>query len=60
MTSLAVSALTAAVTSGQSIVVSNGANTQTFTASAGAIIGATSISVTSQNANFSYPSTSAR
>lgn len=57
--SLAVAALPAAVSSGQSIVVSSGANTQTFVASADAIKGATSISVTSQNANFSYPPASA-
>ncbi|MBV8258055.1 MAG: hypothetical protein JO073_09600 [Actinobacteria bacterium] len=56
VTTLSVAALDGPVTNGDSIVVSSGANTQTFTASASAAAGATSISVTSQTANFSYPS----
>jgi len=55
VTSLTVTALEGTVTSGDSIVVSFGTHTQTFVASAAAAGGATSISVTSQNANFSYP-----
>ena len=54
-TTLAVSALDQAVASGDSILLTSGANTQTYTASAAAAIGATSISVTSLAANFSYP-----
>ncbi|HVC87419.1 MAG TPA: hypothetical protein VNC40_08340 [Gaiellaceae bacterium] len=56
VTSLAVTAIAGiAVQTGDSIIVTSGANTQTFVASAPAALGATSISVTSQNANFSYP-----
>jgi hypothetical protein len=55
VTSLTVTALEGTVTSGDSIVVSFGTHSQTFTASAGAVGGATSISVTSQAANFAYP-----
>ncbi len=54
-TSLAVSPLDQAVASGDSILLTSGANTQIYVASASAAVGATSISVTSQNANFSYP-----
>ncbi len=54
-TTLAVQALDQAVASGDSILLTSGANTQTYVASASAAVGATSISVTSQNANFSYP-----
>ena len=54
-TTLAVSALNQAVASGDSILLTSGANTQTYTASAAAAVGATSISVTSLAANFSYP-----
>ncbi len=54
-TALAVSALDQAVTSGDSILLTSGANTQTYVASAAAAAGATSISVTSLAANFSYP-----
>lgn len=56
-TSLAVTALSAPVLSGDSIVLTSGSNTQTYTASAYAAPGATSISVTSLAANFSYPTT---
>jgi len=55
VSSLAVAALEGTVTSGDSIVLTYGTHTQTFVASAGAAGGATSISVTAQNANFSYP-----
>jgi hypothetical protein len=55
VTSVSIAALTGAVRSGDSVVISSGANTQTFVASAAANAGATSITVTSQNANFSYP-----
>jgi hypothetical protein len=57
-TSLAFSAgLTAAVANGESLTLStiDGAHTQVVTASATAAIGATSVSVTSFNANFAYP-----
>jgi hypothetical protein len=55
-TSLAVTATASVVTSGDPIVVTSaGSHIQTFTASAGAAPGATSISVTSLVANFSYP-----
>ena len=54
-TTLAVQALDQAVASGDSILLTSGANTQTYTASAAAAVGATSISVTSLAANFSYP-----
>ena len=54
-TSLTVTALEGTVTSGDQIVLSYGTHTQTFAASSGASGGATSIGVTSQTANFSYP-----
>jgi len=54
-TTLAVSALSAAVASGDSILLTSGTDTQTFTASAAAAVGATSISVDSLAANFAYP-----
>jgi len=53
-TSLAVQPLSSAVASGDSIKVTTGSNTQTFTASAAATAGATSISVTSLVANAAY------
>jgi len=58
ITSLPVTALNGNVASGDSIVVTSGSNTQTFTASANAYFGATSISVTSLTPNFAYPTTS--
>lgn len=55
-TTLQVSALNGNVTSGNQITVTSGTNTQTFTASADAHIGDTSIAVSgAPNANFSYP-----
>jgi hypothetical protein len=54
-TTLAVTALKNAIVAGQGIVVSSGTHSQTFYASAAAAANATSISVTSQAANFSYP-----
>jgi hypothetical protein len=57
ITSLPVTALNGNVASGDSIVVTSGSNTQTFTASANAYFGATSIPVTSQTPNFAYPTT---
>ena len=54
-TTLDVTALSAPVLSGDSIVLTSGANTQTYTASAYAAPGATSISVNCLSANFSYP-----
>ncbi|HVC87418.1 MAG TPA: hypothetical protein VNC40_08335 [Gaiellaceae bacterium] len=56
VTALTVGSLEGTVTNGDSLVVTYGTNTQTFIASGGTTGGATSISVTSQNANFSYPS----
>lgn len=43
------------VKSGDAIVVTSGSSTQTFNATANAYFGATSITVTPVNANFSYP-----
>jgi hypothetical protein len=54
ITALPVSALNGNVTSGDSIVVKQGVNTQTFTASGNATFGATSIPVTSATPNFAY------
>ena len=54
-TTLHFSALVSAMSSGDSIVITSGTHTQTFTTSAAAAIGATSVSVTSQTANFAYP-----
>jgi hypothetical protein len=52
--SLPVTALNGNVKSGDQIVVSSGNSTQTFSASADAYIGATSITVTSATANATY------
>jgi hypothetical protein len=58
-TSLQVSALNGNVSSGNQITVTSGANTQTFTASADAHFGDTTIMVSgAPNANYSYPATS--
>ena len=58
-TTLQVSPLNGNVTSGNQITVTSGTNTQTFTASADAHFGDTSIAVSgAPNANFSYPSSS--
>jgi hypothetical protein len=54
-TTLAVTALKSAIVAGQGVVVSSGTHSQTFYASAAAAANATSISVTSQAASFSYP-----
>lgn len=57
-TSLAFAAgITAAVANGASLTLTtiDGLHTQVVTASAAAIVGATSVSVTSFNANFAYP-----
>lgn len=59
VSSLAVSSLSAPVYNGQSVVVKNGSNSQTFYANANEAANATSISVVPQNANFSYPATTA-
>lgn len=57
-TTLSVSALTNAVVSGDTFVLSDGAgHTQTVTASGAASAGATSLPVSSFTANFSYPAT---
>jgi hypothetical protein len=58
ITSLPVSALSTAVSSGDSIKVTSGSNSQTFTASASAAVGATAISISSATPNFAYPSNS--
>jgi hypothetical protein len=55
-TSLPVSALSGNVKSGDSIVVTQGSNTQTFTASSAAFIGDTSISISSATPGYSYTS----
>jgi len=60
ITSLPVTSLNGNVKSGDSIVVSSGSNTQTFTVapSSNAYYNATSITVNSQTPNFAYPTTS--
>jgi hypothetical protein len=58
ITSLPVSALNFSVASGDALTLVSGANSQVFTASAGATAGATSISVTSETPNYAYPTTS--
>lgn len=59
-TTLQVSPLNGNVTSGNQITVTSGTNTQTFSASADAHFGDTTIAVSgAPNANFSYPSASA-
>jgi hypothetical protein len=55
VSSLTVTALEGTVTSGDQIVVSYGGHSQTFVANSGTSGGGTSIGVTAQNANFSYP-----
>lgn len=54
-TTLDVSPLDAAVASGDSILLTSGANTQTFVTSAASAVGATTLTVTSLAANFAYP-----
>jgi hypothetical protein len=54
-TSLAVQALTDNLNAGESVLLVSGANTQTATLSAPAAVGATSLSINSITANFSYP-----
>ena len=49
------SALTNTITSGDTIFVTSSGHGQTFVANATVTSGATSVAVTSQNANFSYP-----
>lgn len=56
VSSLAVTPLRSAVAAGQAVILRSGTNSQTFYASAAAAAGATTIGVTAQNANFSYPS----
>jgi hypothetical protein len=58
ITSLPVTALNGNVVSGDTIQVTSGTNTQTFTSTASAFVGATSIAVTSVTPNFNYPTTS--
>lgn len=60
ITALPVTALNGNVKSGDSIVVSSGSSTQTFTvaAASNAYVGATSITVNSATPNFAYPTTS--
>lgn len=58
ITSLPVTALNGNVGSGDSIVVTSGTHTQTFTTTAAAFFGATAIAVTSATPNFAYPITS--
>jgi hypothetical protein len=59
ITALPVAALNGNVASGDSILVTSGSHTQTFTASANAAFGGTSIPVSSATPNFAYPATSA-
>lgn len=55
ITSIAVAALPSALANGSTVTVSASGNTQTFTLSAGASQGATSLTVTSATPNFAYP-----
>ena len=55
VSAFAVSSLSGAIASGDTLVLTSGSNTQTFVASAPALAGATSVSVSPQAANFSYP-----
>jgi hypothetical protein len=57
-TTLPVTALNGNVASGESIVVSSGSHTQTFTTTAAAFYGATSLTITSATPNFAYPPSS--
>lgn len=54
ITSLSVAALTVAIPSGASVKIVSGANNQTFTTTALANVGATSLSITSATPNFAY------
>jgi hypothetical protein len=54
-TTLAVTAIPAALASGATVTLISGANTQTYTLSAAAAAAATSLAVTSLAANYSYP-----
>lgn len=55
ITSLSVNALPNAFSSGDVIRLSSGGNTQTWTLTAAAAVGATSVTVASQVPNFNYP-----
>lgn len=55
ITSIATTALTTALPSGTVVTLTSGSNTQQFTLSGAAAIGATSLTVTSQTPNFAYP-----
>lgn len=55
ITSLPVSALPFGLSNGQTVTVTSGANTQTWTLTADAAAGATTLAVTSQTPNFAYP-----
>lgn len=55
VTLLNVAALPVSVASGGTVTVSSGGNSQTLTTTATAAVGATTITVTSVTANFSYP-----
>ncbi len=55
ITSIAVTALAYPLTSGQTVTLNSGVNTQTFTTTAAVAVGATAIPVTSQTPNFAYP-----
>lgn len=55
-TSISVSAISRALTTRDTVILTSGAHTQSVTLSANASSGATTLSVTSFNANFSYPS----
>ncbi len=58
ITSLPVTELDGNVRSGDSITITSGTNTQTFTASGNAYYGATSIPISSATPNFAYPTSS--
>jgi hypothetical protein len=55
VTTLAVAALTAPIVAGESVEIGSGTNLQTVTASGSAIVGATSIPVTSFTSTFAQP-----
>lgn len=55
ITAITTSALPTALPSGTVVTLASGTNSQTFTLTAAALAGATSITVTSQTPNFAYP-----
>lgn len=57
ITTITTSALTSAIPANTTITLTSGANTQNFTVTTAAALGATSVTVASQTPNFAYPTT---